>query len=62
MLDKFNYKIFESRIPGNITIMPKNSVLCKTVPEISKSQFLLDGGHFAYIASKSQVASIKILK
>ena len=36
MLDKYKYKIFESRIPGNIH-EPKIIVLCNTVPEISKS-------------------------
>ena len=40
MLDKFKYKMFEIRIPGNVYIKPKNNVLCETVPEIWKNTFL----------------------
>ena len=40
MLDKFKYKIYEIRIPGNVYINPKNYVLCETVPEIWKNKFL----------------------
>ena len=68
MLDKFKYKLFDSRIPRNIYNNPKNSVLCKTGPEISKSKvfYIFDGGHFEYCknggSNKISVASIKILK
>ena len=68
MSDKSKYTIFEIIIPGYVYIKPNVNVLCETVHEIWKSRFFIfDASHFEYCkkmveASKSQVASIKILK
>ena len=66
MLDKFIYNIFEGRISRNIYIKPKISILCKTFPEISKSNLFGKAAILSIAkmvqASTSQVASIKILK